>query len=189
MSPVISAPLIKKINFLSQIFVLILLVSCNHSTPYSQTNSKLLSAPKCEALEHRLMLIGDTGAPIEGGEPALKSLEHFASLCAKQTTVVFLGDIIYENGMVGKNEDAKQYKNSKKRIDEQLALLGNGNIQGVFIPGNHDWAQGEKGGLQRVLNLESYLKTNEKNSAHHSHQRQDAQDRNPFHLDRIKRSF
>ena len=50
-------------------------------------------------VDHRLLLLGDAGEPSSNGEPALEVLGHQARLMPERTTVVFLGDNVYERGM------------------------------------------------------------------------------------------
>ncbi len=70
------------------------------------------------------------------------------------STVVFLGDNIYPQGLDGK-------KKSENKLVAQLSILNNyqGNV--FFIPGNHDWKMGKPGGYKVVLRqaefVENYL--------------------------------
>lgn len=70
------------------------------------------------------------------------------------STVVFLGDNIYPQGLDGK-------KSSEKKLLAQLSILQNykGNV--FIIPGNHDWKMGKPGGYKAVLRqaefVENYL--------------------------------
>ena len=55
--------------------------------------------PEVDAVDHRILLIGDTGAPDPSGEPALETLSARVAEIPDRTTVVFLGDVVYETGM------------------------------------------------------------------------------------------
>ena len=50
-------------------------------------------------IDHRLILIGDSGDANPDDEPALDLLEERVRVAPYQTTVVFLGDNVYETGM------------------------------------------------------------------------------------------
>jgi hypothetical protein len=55
--------------------------------------------PAGSAVDHRLVLIGDAGDPDPDGEPTLRALEAHVRQMPERTTVVFLGDNVYETGM------------------------------------------------------------------------------------------
>jgi hypothetical protein len=58
-----------------------------------------MPAPEVHAIDERIVLIGDTGAPDPKGEPALETLSARVAEVPERTTVVFLGDVVYETGM------------------------------------------------------------------------------------------
>ncbi|MFN7013167.1 MAG: metallophosphoesterase, partial [Bacteroidia bacterium] len=66
------------------------------------------------------------------------------------STVVFLGDNVYPQGLDGK-------KKSENKLLAQLSILDNykGNV--FFIPGNHDWKMGKPGGYKTVLRQAAYV--------------------------------
>ena len=55
--------------------------------------------PTTAAVDHRLLLIGDAGDADPDGEPTLHALEKHVESMPTRTTVVFLGDNVYETGM------------------------------------------------------------------------------------------
>ena len=75
-------------------------VSCSHTAPYYRADLRATMDLQLEAseLSQQIILIGDAGVPLEG-EPVLKTLGEWAALAPERTTVVFLGDNIYESGM------------------------------------------------------------------------------------------
>lgn len=125
------------------------------------------------AIDHRVILIGDAGAPDPDGEPALIALRRHAAALPERTTVVFLGDNVYETGM----PDASALEgtvmaeildqallnlyesrtDAERRIDAQIAAVEQAGARAVFVPGNHDWDQFGVGGWQRLLQFEAYL--------------------------------
>lgn len=88
------------------------------------------------AVETRLYLIGDAGAPAPG-DPVLKALEAQVAADPTASVVAFLGDNIYPAGLPP--EDAPGRKEAERRLDAQIDLVREAGGSGVFVPGNHDW--------------------------------------------------
>lgn len=99
-------------------------------------------------LEHRLLLIGDTGLFLEG-DPTLAALGEW-SADAEASSIVFLGDNIYNEGLV---EDDRE---RGERVLTQL--LSSSAAPKVFVPGNHDWGLSPKGqNRQAILNQQAFI--------------------------------
>src|SRR5687767_671335 len=75
-----------------------IVAGCAYYAPFiaEPTDSK---PPAVTAIDHRLILIGDAGDPDPDGEPTLHALEQQVKLMPARTTVVYLGDNVYETGM------------------------------------------------------------------------------------------
>ncbi len=80
-------------------------------------------------VRERVILIGDAGLYLEG-DPTLAALGRW-SQPEPDTTVLFLGDNIYDNGLT---EEARE--EAERIIAQQLDAT---TALKVFIPGNHDW--------------------------------------------------
>ncbi|MEM1119635.1 MAG: metallophosphoesterase, partial [Bacteroidota bacterium] len=104
---------------------------------------------------HTMYLIGDSGNAKEGKAtpPALLLLKEHLDQADENSSVVFLGDNIYPNGMAPKREVAER-KANVFRLDAQLNTLANFKGEPYFIAGNHDWA---KWGLDGVKRQEKYI--------------------------------
>lgn len=102
---------------------------------------------------HSIFLIGDAGEPIEN--PVLDLLKSEIGKVGNRGTVVFLGDNIYPKGLPP--EDHPLRAEAEVAINGQInAVKGfGGNI--LFIPGNHDWAQGRDSGLEWLDLQEQYV--------------------------------
>ncbi|HET7233592.1 MAG TPA: metallophosphoesterase [Longimicrobium sp.] len=109
-----------------------------------------------DTLELNLVLIGDAGLPAPGGEPVLKALRDQIAKQSKNTFVVFLGDNVYPRGMVLDSSAAERREN-ERILDAQMAPLLETGVNGVMIPGNHDWATGTQAGLETVRVQERYV--------------------------------
>ncbi|HET7321522.1 MAG TPA: metallophosphoesterase [Longimicrobiaceae bacterium] len=110
----------------------------------------LEAAPiKPELVAVDLFLIGDAGRPAPGGEPVLKALRVQLKEHPDRAFVVFLGDNIYPEGMpdsTASTRDAAEWK-----IEQQMEVLKDAGVHGVFVPGNHDWAPGTRDGWRAVV--------------------------------------
>jgi hypothetical protein len=111
---------------------------------------------KANRITHRIILIGDAGEPAKDiREPVLVALEKHASSIPDSTLILFLGDNIYPNGLPDENDpDRGEYE---RRLDEQIKSIVNSGAYGVFIPGNHDWKQGNEGGWERIKNQADHI--------------------------------
>jgi len=89
------------------------------------------------AVETRLYLIGDAGAPAPA-DPVFKALAGQIAGDPARSMVVFLGDNIYPAGLPPAGAPGRQ--EAERRLDEQIDLVRDAGARAIFIPGNHDWA-------------------------------------------------
>ncbi len=99
------------------------------------------------AVETRLYLIGDAGAPAPG-DPVFKALAGQIAGDPARSVVVFLGDNIYPAGLPP--EGAPGRKEAERRLDAQIDLVRDSGARGVFVPGNHDWGAWGVSGWEAV---------------------------------------
>lgn len=104
------------------------------------------------AIQHSIILIGDAG---KAGSPVFEQLKQKLVQSDTSTTLVFLGDNIYPQGMP--SEEHKDRGMAEEALDQQLELIRVNKGRSVVIPGNHDWAKGGREGLQHVLNQQQYI--------------------------------
>ena len=106
-------------------------------------------------IETTLLLIGDAGEqdPRRVGAP-LDSLYAQAVAAPTRTIIVFLGDNIYPAGVP--EEGAAEWADARRRLDAQVKAVPQG-VRGIFIPGNHDWANATAFGLYAVRLQERML--------------------------------
>lgn len=149
------------------------MAACSHLTPY-MVRTPVMSAPEVDAIDERIVLIGDTGAPDPKGEPALEALSARVAEAPERTTVVFLGDVVYETGMPERSpvEDTpvddildqallNMYESrheAERRVKDQLKAVDFKGTHAIVIPGNHDWDQFGVGGWKQVQHLGAYLR-------------------------------
>ena len=152
--------------------------ACTHFTPYHRANlAGAVAAAPPTTIDQRVILIGDTGSPNPLGEPVLDLLARRVRLLPDRTTVVFLGDVVYERGMpqpIAKGEkpldavaDAidvvlpdllSSRQEAERQVGQQLAVMGGTTARALFVAGNHDWDQFEIGGWDRILALEAFIR-------------------------------
>lgn len=96
---------------------------------------------------HSIYLIGDAGKDTVPG-PALRML---GALLEQDTasTVIFLGDNVYQRGLEGK-EGSKLYAVAEKKLLAQLSQTDHHRGNVYWLPGNHDWKAGKWQGLETV---------------------------------------
>jgi hypothetical protein len=153
-----------KINIYSLLIVVILLVaaSCSSYKKLQYSNEGKgweQNAPaKDLVLKHTMYLVGDAGndSP-EQKAPVLLYLKETLNQESKNSSILFLGDNIYEHGMPP-SEDSANRKVAEYRITSQLETLDEFKGKPFFIPGNHDWRGWGRKGLKRQENfIQSYL--------------------------------
>jgi hypothetical protein len=90
-----------------------------------------------------LYLVGDAGEASPGRDDVLRHLRAnidsiAAGTSAPQVLVAFLGDNIYDEGLPAEpsEEDLLKLGGQVQAVPEHA------NVRGVFLPGNHDWANG-----------------------------------------------
>ncbi len=116
--------------------------------------------PDSTRIRYSVFLIGDVGKPIaaaDGGEPSLNFLRKQILAAGSKSTTIYLGDNIYEYGMP--EEGAYDRKESERRLRDQMDVLKGYQGEKYMIPGNHDWKQGLKGGLEQVLREQRYAES------------------------------
>lgn len=100
------------------------------------------------ALAYRLLLIGDAGLFLEN-DPTLAALDKWAR-DAPSSSVLFLGDNIYDNGLKEEERDA-----AETILSQQLAAT---DVHKIFIPGNHDWGMvPSERNIQSIVNQQEYI--------------------------------
>lgn len=143
-----------KINKLSFFFLSFYILSCaSYKKQYADfvTYENKTNIEYKAKIDHTFYLIGDAGNAEFG-----KDLEHFNLLkkeldtVNKNTTILFLGDNIYEKGMPKKSNPERAI--AEHRLNAQIELVKNSKGQPIFIPGNHDYYNNGIIGLKREEN-------------------------------------
>jgi hypothetical protein len=104
---------------------------------------------------HTLFLLGDGGEPYVKETPMGKVLAEKVRGAGANTTVLFLGDNIYDRGLP--DVDAPDYHEAESALRTQVGFIQGLNAKGIFIPGNHDWQHWGKNGLAYIKNQQAWL--------------------------------
>ena len=140
------------------ILPLVLLMSCAKEAVF--INKDFQKENQQEVAEGKILqqvyLIGDVGESPEDSKPALDLLKReFDASDQSITSVVFLGDNIYPEGLHPKDHPLR--KQDEERIDAQINSVQAFQGEVVFIPGNHDWQRGGEEGYEFIRRQEKYV--------------------------------
>ena len=146
--------------------------ACTHRQPFVRGPRAVAPAPLA-SVDHRLILIGDAGDADPKDEPALDALAARVEIAPGRTTVVFLGDNVYETGMPDatplegtKTEEVldqvlltlfESRHEAERRLKAQVKAVRATGARAIFIPGNHDWDQFGVGGWKSILAQQKYI--------------------------------
>lgn len=134
-------------------------MSCSGATTYIEKSNrdwKDDSAPSPSDLVYKVFLIGDVGAPsLDVQEPTLKLFQTQLQDAGENSAAIFLGDNIYLNGLPDSTDPDRPFYEA--RINEQLKTVKDYPGRVIFIPGNHDWDDDGKDGLNAVRRQEAYI--------------------------------
>jgi hypothetical protein len=107
-----------------------------------------------DTISQRIILIGDAGELTNGKHPVVDAIKQFIKL-DKKTTVIFLGDNLYDSGLP--DDQSAQYQAAKAVLDSQLSVVEGTQARVIVIPGNHDWNNGARDGYQTIIREQLYV--------------------------------
>lgn len=102
---------------------------------------------------YSIFLIGDAGEP--DSNPVLDILKAELAEVGSKGAVVYLGDNIYPKGMPPIGHELREM--AEKSLDGQINAVKDFQGQKLFVPGNHDWAQGRDYGWEWLSYEEQYV--------------------------------
>ena len=107
-----------------------------------------------DTISQRIILVGDAGELTNGRHPVVEAIKQFIKL-DKKTTVIFLGDNLYDSGLP--DDQSAQYQAAKAVLDSQLSVVEGTQAQVIMIPGNHDWNNGARDGYETIIREQVYV--------------------------------
>ncbi|MBX9851143.1 MAG: metallophosphoesterase [Cytophagaceae bacterium] len=139
------------------LFILFFYCSCTRQLYISKEakNWEKQTPPDSTQLIHTVFLLGDAGDPLLiNEEPNFKLFRQHIEKDSN-STVLFLGDNIYHDGLP--EESAPGRDKAEEKLLLQLNMLENYRGKVYFIPGNHDWDYMKAGGYEAILRQERFL--------------------------------
>jgi hypothetical protein len=123
--------MIKSVRHLAFVSLLSPFVACHSPATPSKIDPQIVET---------IFLIGDAGEPDPRlPDVTLDSLAAQAAAAGDRGTILFLGDNVYPEGIAAPT--AASYPDALRRLDAQIRIVPRGG-RGIFLPGNHDWADG-----------------------------------------------
>ncbi len=114
----------------------------------------IFSYAQKDSLQARLILIGDAGDFKNGRHPVIDAVKQTTTI-DKKTTVLYLGDNLYSTGLP--DMQSAFYDIRRTVLDTQINIVKGTEAKVYFIPGNHDWDGGGRGGWDAVLREQDYI--------------------------------
>ncbi len=138
------------------ISLLLILPSCKTSQDFLKHSEKeWISTASTSPIIHSTYFIGDAGeTPIKSKEN-LQLLQRLINEEDEHSSIVFLGDNIYPEGLHGKKHE--QRSQDEANLNAQLDILKEFKGRIAIIPGNHDWKRGTEKGWKFVQRQEKYV--------------------------------
>lgn len=148
-----------RIKAVELFFLVLLLNSCATYKP--QYGKNIVIPVEKDTVEseisHRFYLIGDAGnADHKPSRQILELFEKRTNKADKNSTLIFLGDNIYPNGMPS-DKNSEKRKQAEEKLTYQLEIAKKFKGKTVFISGNHDWYNGIEGLEQQAEFVTKYL--------------------------------
>ena len=139
------------VTFILALLALAGTLACSHVDPIGAREITAPASRSGEEALFRILLVGDAGEP--GPEAAaLVALRAWVDDAPDRTLVTFLGDNAYPEGLTRAHR-----LEAEESLLRQLQVVENTAATALFIPGNHDWADGKAEGLDAVLAQADFL--------------------------------
>ena len=113
-----------------------------------------ISFSQTDTIQSRVVLIGDAGDFQGGKHPVISAVKNHIKFDNK-TTIIYLGDNLYLTGLP--DDSYGDYDKRKAVLDTQVNIAKNTPAKVFFIPGNHDWNRGHRGGYENVVRQQRYI--------------------------------
>lgn len=155
---------INDFKYSSFFFLSIIVTSCaTEKVQYGKhvKNTPIQQRIKSDDIAHTFYLIGDAGnADQQNAKAILEQFKTKLDSSNENSTVIFLGDNIYPNGMP--KTEGQERNLAKEKLNVQIDLTKNFKGKTIFIPGNHDWYSN---GIIGLKEQQDYIfeKINDKN--------------------------
>ncbi len=147
-------PNFKMNKFLLVLFCSVILTHCSPKPYYKNKKWEQSELPSTQP-SYQIFLLGDAGKPShEPIEPTLLLTKGLKNV-NKQSCTIFLGDNIYNYGLVDEVDIFRA--DAIKKIETILSVFEPEKDKVIFVPGNHDWGMGSNLGYDAVKRQEKYI--------------------------------
>ncbi len=110
----------------------------------------------------QLLLIGDGGTDNRARTAVLAAASDYVESAPERTTIVWLGDNLYNRGLPADDETDAASVVERQRGERVLRAqmdLATAGARAYFVPGNHDWDHSGQRGLARVRAADRFIAT------------------------------
>jgi Omp85 superfamily domain/Calcineurin-like phosphoesterase len=107
-----------------------------------------------DSILSRIVLIGDAGELLGKKNAVVEAVKKTVVL-DKKTTILYLGDNAYPNGLP--DEFNNTYSDIKSILDTQINIGRGTDAKIIMVPGNHDWDNGSAAGYEFILREANYV--------------------------------
>jgi len=107
-----------------------------------------------DSLQARIILIGDAGKLNFGRQPVVDAARNIIG-SGEKTTILYLGDNLYKTNLP--EDNLPGYEAAKSVLDSQINIAKGTKAKVIFMPGNHDWTDGGRNGLENLRRQETYI--------------------------------
>lgn len=114
------------------------------------------------AVTHRFVLIGDAGRLLNGKSIVSDAVAKHVNTSDSITTILFLGDNIYERGLPDKEDN--NYNEYVDVLAKQLLPFESHAAAVYMIPGNHDWQKSGPEGWERIKRQAAWVDSLDKDN-------------------------
>lgn len=123
----------------TSIALLLLAAACagTHPAPL------VVPEPEPGTVRRTVLLIGDSGSPDETDDPTLAALEAAARQAPDRTTIVFLGDNVYPDGLPPEGHPGRA--GAERVLELHAGVVQRAGVPAFFLLGNHDWRSSGEG--------------------------------------------
>ena len=142
--------------FFKYIFLVLLSACVSPKIYYNSENTNWVESKPNGEIYETVFLLGDAGAPSRDPlEPTFKLLKQHMDEAGSKSHLLYLGDNLYPRGLSDSTSLFREFE--EERLLTQLELLENYEGEGIYVPGNHDWAQGRPSGYHRLINQQNFI--------------------------------
>lgn len=137
--------------------IFLLLASCASKIPYYKSNDGLDQTFSKDNIDSEIFLIGDIGLESNGVQPGdlVSMIKEQLTPNMDNQTVVFLGNSLSASGLP--DEETKEYAELTKNITGCIDELSASTKNLIFLPGNHEWYDGNSHTVEGVQASEDFI--------------------------------